>query len=253
MHIVIIEDEALMAEDLKETILLVDNELIIAATLKSVVEGIDYFQRSPLPDLIFSDIQLGDGLSFDIFFRTKITVPVIFCTAYDEYALNAFKANGIDYILKPFSIESIAQAIGKFKNLKNTPSIKSNPDYEALIQRLTSPKEQLPSAIIVHRKDKVIPIKIDNIALFYTKNEMMHLHTFEGKTYYPNKSLDEMKKITGERFFRVNRQFLINKKAIIDASSYLSRKMTIHLSIPFSEPILMSKEKTSKFMIWLTE
>ncbi len=112
MRIVILEDEQITARDLETTILQVHPAIEIVARLYSVKEAIAYFQCAPLPDLIFSDIQLGDGLSFEVFAESGLDVPVIFCTAYDEYALNAFKANGIDYILKPFSKRSVADALG---------------------------------------------------------------------------------------------------------------------------------------------
>src|ERR1700739_2942430 len=120
MKVVIIEDEKLTAEDLEESIKNAAPDATITAILKSVKEAVDYFKQNSVPDLIFSDIQLGDGLSFEIFKSLSLTVPVIFCTAYDEYALNAFKANGVDYIVKPYTQKNITEAITKFKELKKS-------------------------------------------------------------------------------------------------------------------------------------
>src|SRR5699024_12622933 len=122
MDIVIIEDEPLTAEDLADTISKVDDRSQVVACLESIKESVDYFNNNDSPDLIFSDIQLSDGLCFELFSQLDITIPVIFCTAYNEYAIQAFKANGIDYIVKPFTAEMVSEALGRYHNLKHTLS-----------------------------------------------------------------------------------------------------------------------------------
>jgi DNA-binding LytR/AlgR family response regulator len=252
MEIVIIEDERLTADDLAETIKQVQPDAEIVAILRSVKEATQYLKAGNTPDLIFSDIQLGDGLSFEIFSSLAVTAPVIFCTAYDEYALTAFKANGIDYILKPFTSETIGLALQRYQSLRNTFSVNTLQQYEAILKVFAGREAQRPAALLIHHLDKILPVKLESIALFYLKNEVTHLLTFNGKVYCPNKSLDELERITGDTFFRINRQYLIAHKAVTGATNYLSRKLSVTLTVPFEEVITVSKEKAPAFLKWLS-
>jgi DNA-binding LytR/AlgR family response regulator len=251
MKVVIIEDEKLTAEDLAETILKIEPTAKIVASLCSVGEAIAYFKINENPDLIFSDIQLGDGLSFEIFKVMPISIPVIFCTAYDEYALNAFKANGIDYILKPFTKKIISNALTKYKELKNNFSQKKE-NYETILELFENRKNQQPTSILVYIKDKILPVKINEIALFFIENEITRLITFNQKSHTINETLEEIEKLTGNTFYRANRQYLVNRKAVTDASQYFARKLAVNLTIPFTEKITISKEKASEFLNWLS-
>ncbi|SDT62216.1 two component transcriptional regulator, LytTR family [Mucilaginibacter mallensis] len=253
MNIVIIEDEGLVADDLELNIRkLIDGPLDIVQ-IRSVKEGIAYFNTNKNTDLIFSDIQLGDGLSFEIFVAEPVTAPVIFCTAYDEYALEAFKTNGIDYILKPFTLQTLDNALQKYKKLKKIFSTDQLPQFDALMQLLAGRETQKAASVLVYHLDKIIPINLDDIAMFYLANEVTHLLTFSGKTFYPNKTLDELEKLCGNSFFRANRQFLVCRKAIIDVSSFFSRKLSLNLNIPFSDKVIISKGKAAQFLSWLAK
>ncbi len=251
MKIVIIEDEQHTADDLAETILKVDAKAQIMASLQSVKEAVSYFQISEKPDLIFCDIQLGDGLSFEIFNKISINSPVIFCTAYDEYALKAFKANGIDYILKPFTKKTIQESLNKYEELKHS-FINNIPSYQTILDLLEGRKNQKQVSVLVYQKDNIIPVKLDDIALFYIEYEVTHLLAFDQKQYSINKTLEELEKITGSDFYRANRQFLINRKSITNASQYFARKLSVSLIIPFKEKIIISKEKSRDFLNWLS-
>lgn len=251
MRIVIIEDEQVVADDLELNIAKLFPEGVEMVKIMSVREGIEYFREAELPDLIFSDIQLGDGLSFEIFIACNIAVPVIFCTAYDEYALDAFKANGIDYILKPFSSDTLKAAINKYSQLKKQFSSEQTPQMKALLQMMTSAGVQRSASILVYHQDKIIPVDVDDIALFYLANEVVQLLTFGGKVYYPNKNLDELERLSGNTFFRANRQCLVCRRAIIDVSSFFTRKLSINLKVHFSEKVLVSKVKAPQFLKWL--
>lgn len=219
MKIVIIEDEKLTAEDLADVILKLQPDAQLVAFLRSVKEAVEYFERGPVPDLIFSDIQLGDGVSFDVFKTVNVAAPIIFCTAYDEYAMNAFKTNGIDYILKPFTEVSIAQALNKYHSLRRGFS-PERITYDAIFDHFVSKMPPKTSSILVSYKDKIIPVKTDHIALFYIANEETSLLTFDHKTYVLNKNLEELEKLSGDDFFRVNRQYLVNRKAVKDAAHF---------------------------------
>lgn len=251
MQIVIIEDEKLTAEDLADTIHNIEPGIQIAAVLSSVKEALTYFRSAPQPDLIFSDIQLGDGLSFEIFAEIQMSVPVIFCTAFDEYALHAFNTNGIDYILKPFSEKTVDRAMQKYRNLKQTFSQSATIQYEDILNLFKEKSMATPEAILVYYKDKIIPIRIENIALLYLQNEQTQLRTFGGQTYLVNKGLEEMEGLLGGKFFRVNRQCLVARRAVADASTFFSRKLAVNLSVPFEDSIIVSKEKSPAFLKWL--
>jgi DNA-binding LytR/AlgR family response regulator len=251
MRVVIIEDEEMTAEDLQESIQQLDDTVEVIAVLKSVKEAISWFRKHDMPDLIFSDIQLGDGESFDIYRMVNITAPVIFCTAYDEYALQAFKANGIEYILKPFTDASIADAIRKYNNLRRQFAGTGTGSAVNTIAETVQQHVPQPAAILVHYKDKIVPVRVENIVLFYIEKEVLYLMTFDKQHYYLKKSLEEAEQLCGEEFFRVNRQFLVNRKAIKDASHYVSRKLSVNLSVPFKEVITISKEKAPQFLTWL--
>lgn len=248
MKIVIIEDERITAKDLEETLIAIDSTIEIMAIIKSVKEGLDFFNNHVKPTLIFSDIRLGDGLSFEIL--KQVNVPVIFCTAYDEYALHAFQVNGIGYVLKPFTEASVATALAKYKALTCANETEIGRQYEKLKDIFETARPKV-SSLLINYKDTVIPIRIADIALFCLKNEVLTLYTFDNKRYYPNMSLDELEELIGELFFRANRQYLVNRSAIIQASSLLSRKMSIHVSIMHDDIITISREKSPQFLRWL--
>ena len=248
MTIVIIEDEQHTAADLADTIITAEPGARVVAVLSSVKEAIDYFKEQPEPDVIFSDIRLGDGLSFAIFDTLHTAVPVIFCTAYNEYALQAFKTAGIDYVLKPFTGKTISAAIAKYKGLKNK-FVKSVESYEAFGKGIGELKKQ--NAILVFYKDKILPVRIDNVAIFYLHNNLTHLITFTKEQYYINETLEEIERIAPTGFYRVNRQFYVNKKAVKDVSKYFARKLLVNLAIPFAEKITVSKVKANHFLAWL--
>jgi DNA-binding LytR/AlgR family response regulator len=252
MKIVIIEDEKLTAEDLADKILKLVPEVLIIAKLHSVKEAIAWFGENEHPDLIFSDIQLGDGLCFEIFKGHPITAPVIFCTAYDEYALTAFKANGIDYILKPFDEQTISIALSKYKELERRFSNNSI-HFEKILQLFENRNNSKKGSILVYYKDKILPLRIEGIAIFYVEHEITYITTFEQKSFTINKRLDELEKITSPDFYRANRQYLINRKAIKEASQYFARKLSVTLTIPFKETITVNKVKVPDFLNWLSE
>ncbi|MBW8682964.1 LytR/AlgR family response regulator transcription factor [Chitinophaga rhizophila] len=252
MKVVIIEDEKITARDLAQTIRQLFPEVTVEKILGTVRESIAYFKSNTSAELIFSDIQLGDGLSFEIFPAVEIDIPVIFCTAYDEYALHAFKANGFDYILKPFTNESVTAAINKYLAFRGRIAGNTLP-YRALEQLFSNRKGAEAGAVLVYQKDKIMPVSVNDIAFFYLKNGIVGLTTFDKKSYVVNKTMDDIGKMTEPLFFRANRQFLVNRKAVQDATSSLSRKLTLTLSVPVPETVTISREKMQQFLEWLTQ
>lgn len=251
LNVVIIEDEKLTALDLVNTLKKIDSNISVKVILSTIEEALDYLKNNPHPDLIFSDIQLPDGLSFEIFKTIPLPVPVIFCTAYDQYALKAFDANGIDYILKPFNKETVSKALDKYLLLKGKPKNQSE-IFDQFIQMLGQKPARQNNSIIIYQGDKIVPIEIDRIALFCLEENIVLAFTFEMKKHITSQTLEELETLCGATFFRVNRQFLINRKAIKDASRYLNRKILVHLNIPWASQILVGKLKTSQFIDWLS-
>jgi two-component system, LytTR family, response regulator LytT len=251
MKIVIIEDEKLTAKDLAKTIKAIDSDIEIMALLHSVEEAIDYFRAKPELDLIFSDIELGDGLSFEIFEKVNNQTPIIFCTAFNEYALQAFKTVGIDYLLKPFSKITVEKALEKYHSLK----VKLAPQEDAMPNLMNLLKNQLFPAkmpsVIMQQGDKIIPLEGDKIALFYIEDDYVFAHTFDQKRHLLSQKLDVLEKTFYPTFFRANRQFLINRKAVKDASHSFNRKIEVNLLFPFKEQIIVGKLKVTPFLEWL--
>lgn len=245
MKVFIIEDEPLLAESLRDELLAADTEVQIVAMTGGIRETLDVVHKQGLPDLFFSDIELSDGLSFEIFHRLNSGTPVIFCTAYNHYALDAFRANGIDYILKPFGTDDIKRTLRKYKSLSGNSS--PNRVFQQLIQKLQS----RPTSLLVHRGESIIPLPINDIAMAVLQNEIVYVHTFGGKKYALTQNLEEIGQLVGGDLFRVNRQTLIHRKAVGQVSRYFARKLLIHPTIPYSNKLLVSKANTGAFLQWL--
>lgn len=252
MNVIIIEDELPTAKDLMRTIKSIDDDIEIVAILQTVEDALNYLMNKSDIDLIFSDILLGNQLSFEIFKKVKTNIPVIFCTAYDEYALEAFKANGIDYLLKPFNKNNISKALDKFQSLKEKFN-QGEQDLSTVLEKVEQNIRKNKSSILVYAGDKIIPIDITTIALFYVVNKSTFAYTFETKQHLVKENLDYLEEVNKPNFFRTNRQFLINRKAVKDVSQYFNRKLLVNLKIPFNEKIIVSKLRTSDLMKWLTE
>jgi two-component system response regulator LytT len=248
VKIIIIEDERNTAEDLKETILKIQPDARIIAMLHSVKEALVYFAENEKPDLLFCDIQLGDGTSFEILSRIQVKTPVVFCTAYDEFALTAFETHSIDYIMKPFDKATVAKALAKYHDLKDM----LNPLSPNLIFELLKNKGRSDDRMLVRYQDKIMPIAYTDIALFFLEHELVQLVTFDNRSYFVQKSLEELEKLMGDRFYRVNRQFLVNKTAIKDVSTSITRTITINLKFNFTNKPIVSKQKAASFLDWLT-
>ncbi len=251
MKVVIIEDERLTAEDLAEMLMQLPEKIEVSKMLSSVSDAVQYFRENEQPDLIFCDIHLGDGHSFEIFKSVRIETPVIFCTAFDEFALEAFRNNGIDYILKPFSKKSIKIAIDKYNTLRSKMSFSSDSysDFFKTVSRSAGHKKN--SSLLVNWKDKIIPVKVTDIALFNIEYKMTQLITFGNQKYYINHTLDELEDICGSNFYRANRQYLVNKESVQEALQFYARKLVLKLKVEGKHEIIISKNKVPEFLGWL--
>ncbi len=250
MKVVIIEDEFYTAEDLKRTLTLIDKNIEIIAVLQSVKEAKAFFTNPVKFDLIFSDIQLGDGESFEVFKQFEITAPIVFITAYNDYAMQAFNANGVDYILKPFGLNEIKNTLEKLKKV-NGLGLFNEEKLLAVINELNNPKTNQVFKVLVYHKEKIIPIPIHEIALFYIDEKVLRLIDDKSNNFIINYKLEELEKIGGNQFYRANRQYLINRNFIKEINTYTNRKQKVILTINFNQEILISKEKTTSFLEWI--
>jgi len=253
MNILIIEDEIQTANVLVEIIKGIKPKSNICGILESIDESVKYLSKpNNKPDIIFMDIQLADGLSFEIFSRVKIKCPVIFCTAYEQYTMQAFKTNGIDYILKPIKDEDVELAFDKIEQLKQ--SFNSEIDILSKLTEVFKPQKQYKNTILIHFKESIIPLAIENVALFVLNNELTYAYTFDNHKHTVLKSISEIEnEINPNQFYRINRQMLLNRKAIKEVQPYFHRKVVVKTSILLNEPIIVSRLKVSDFMSWLEQ
>lgn len=253
MKALIIEDELVAAQKLQRLISKTNDDIQVIAVLQSIEESIEWFSLNPVPDLVFMDIHLADGSSFTIFEKVLISCPVIFTTAYDEYALKAFEVNSIDYLLKPIVEKSFERAISKFRNLNTTGN--SNTEMIAhLLASINETKKVYKSSFLIPYKDKFIPVAIDKIAYFFSENKMAKITTLDNQTYTMDSSLEELfVNLDPDKFFRANRQFIVSHKAIKDISVWFGSKLTINLTVPVPDQIVVSKARVPEFKGWYTK
>lgn len=250
MNIIIIEDELKAAKSLATLIAKLRPSAKILAQLQSIEGAVNYLTRNEQPDLIFMDVQLSDGLCFEIFKAVKIHCPIVFCTAYGEYAMEAIKANGIDYLLKPFSKEDLEEAFEKVENFKNFFQQSNQPDLDGLLKRIGL--EEGKKSFLVFKDNKYTTIQTDQIAFFYISYDSATIMTFQEEKYFITQSLDQVQAlVSSKQFYRLNRQYLVNFSAVKEVEHYFARKLLVKLVIPSPEKLLIGKEKTTGFLSWL--
>lgn len=260
MKTVIIEDEKAAVRNLTSLLNEVKPEAEIIATLDSINSTIEWFDIHPMPELVFMDIHLADGSAFEIFDHISITCPIIFTTAYDEYALRAFKVNSIDYLLKPIGKEDIEHAFEKLDNLQDTipenGSRRENKEEELLhlIHSLKKQENYKTHFLIPIKGDKLLPVSIDMIQLFYIKDCQVKAVLADGVEYNFSLTLDELVDcLNPSLFFRVNRQFLISREAIKDIDLWFNSRLSINLRHSrMTEKILVSKARVAEFKEWFS-
>lgn len=255
MNVLVVEDERITAELLSEFIEAKDGHLVVRV-LDSVEATVSYLKKNQAQtDIIFLDIQLADGQSFEIFDQVKVTTPVIFCTAYDEFVLKAFKNSGIDYILKPFKETDIHQSLDKVQNLKQALA-KDEPKLTEAVQNIFArqnlPAKDLQRSFIVRYRDKMIPVAVADIAFFHLDNDTVQVYRFDGEKNAMFKRLDEIESVIDhQKFFRINRQMIVNREAVKDIEPYFNRKLVVNLHFVISEKAIVSRLKVTPFLEWI--
>lgn len=256
MKVIIVEDEALAAERLQQLIAQYDNSIEIITWLDSVQEAVAWFRTAPPPDLAFFDIQLADGRSFEIFEQCDIKFPVIFTTAYDEYALNAFKVNSIDYLLKPIDLESLTKAFNKFETLKSTFTNHHTPaitleTMQKVMQALHKPTYK--TRFVVKSGTQLHSVPAEAILYFYHEDKIVWLKRNDFKKFAVDFTLEQLDTMLDPtQFFRLNRQIITSFPAIKEVTTYSNSRLKIKL-LDNNEPAIVSRDRVNDFKIWLGE
>lgn len=254
MRILIVEDEELAFNRLAGLIREIQPDIEIHGPLDSITETVKHLTVNTNYDLIFLDIQLADGKSFTIFEELKIVTPVIFTTAYDEYALQAFELNSIDYLLKPVNREKLKQAIDKLIRLKEYfEADSSNQQLYKMLKSLASPKPaDYKNRFLISKGDAMVPVKVDEIAGFYAEDKEVFLLTFDNKRYIIPHSVEELSvKLDPKHFFRVNRQFILSVDAIKKVHNYFNFKLKVEIVTDPKIEIIVSRAKATAFKAWM--
>jgi two-component system LytT family response regulator len=253
MTIAIIEDEEMAVLQLKTRLQQVAPDADLVAAIDTVEEAISWLNTRPAVDLIFLDIHLADGSCFAIFQQCTIDIPIIFTTAYDQYAIKAFEVNSIDYLLKPVRPERLQQAIDKFRRLTNRNQLVVTEQQLQLINRELTKALHYKRHFLIPYKDRLIPVPTDEFAWFEIKGGVVRGITFDKKHWLLEESLDELAEVLSpESFYRANRQFLISRKAIREIEYYFNGRFCLHLMPNPEEPVLISKAKAGNFKEWMT-
>ncbi|MCF8233711.1 MAG: LytTR family DNA-binding domain-containing protein [Bacteroidales bacterium] len=249
MKILIIEDEKPAAEKLEHLILRVEPGAEVLARPDSVRESVEWFNNHPPPDLAFMDIQLGDGLSFEIFEQAEVNCPVIFTTAYDEYALRAFKVNSIDYLLKPVGMDELKSALEKFRKVSG-----QKPDKSVFDQVLKSLSKEYKSRFLVKVGEHIRSLPVGQVQCFYSMDKSTFVLTAENRNYDLDYTLEQIESlIDPSMFFRISRKFIIKLEFIKDIISYTNSRLKVVLQGETEVELIVSREKVKDFKAWLDQ
>lgn len=253
MRVLIIEDEIPSQLNLKRALAKIAPDLVVVGCIGSVAEAVEWFEGNPHgADLVFMDVQLSDGLCFDVFKQTVVCGRVIITTAYDSYALDAFKIHSVDYLLKPLDEEELRRAVDHCRSLTPTPQAASI-DYSKLAELFApTPKSQYKDRFVVKIGDKIILIRTENIAFFYSENKTSHIVTSEGREYVIDDSLDMVEnKINPELFFRIGRSFIVSLGAIHLVTKHFGSRLKVQLKGNKRDDLFVSRSRTNEFLEWL--
>lgn len=249
MKVAIIEDEQLAAEKLESLLNEINSEVEVIAELSSVIDSINWLNNNSV-NLLFVDIHLSDGISFEIFEQVNIDIPIIFTTAYDKYAIQAFKLNSIDYLLKPIRKSELQESLSKYNKIKSTHNI----DIEKLIDTLQNKKETYQKRFLINFGSKLKMVETHNIAFFWAQEKSVFFTTFDKNTFPFDLSLDKVKeKLNPETFFRINRKMIINIEAIKNMHPFSRARIKLDLNPPSPKEIetLVSIERVGDFKDWI--
>ena len=253
MNVLIIEDEHGAAQNLQAILAEIDDTIHPVAVLDSVQSAVAWIKDNPAPDLAFFDIQLADGLSFDIFKHVDIQFPIIFTTAYDQYAIQAFKVNSIDYLLKPIQRKELDAALKKFHHFYDKDETLDFNKLSDLIKSLDL-KKRKKNTFLIHYQDRLLPIPVKDFAYFFIHAGTVYGVTFQKQKYVIEQKLDAIEQqVDSNCFFRVNRQYIVSRNAIKEAALYFNGRLKLKTSPQPPDNLLVSKARASEFKKWLSD
>jgi len=251
MKVLIIEDEPATAKRLENMLKEIVPGIAVEEVIDTVEDSIRYFNENPCPNLVFMDIHLADGNCFDIFDSVKINCPIIFTTAYDQYAIKAFKVNSIDYLLKPIKKEELENSLKKFGET-TTDSSTNLYDIKQIMEMFESKKPPELKRLVFKIGQKISAVKIDEIAYFFIENKTVYAVLFNQRKYPVDFTLDQLEsELNSERFFRINRGFIISFEAIKSMFAYSKSRIKFELEPPVEEVVISSTDRSSNFKVWL--
>lgn len=255
MNILIAEDEPAASKNLEIILREIDPELNILATIQSVKDLLDWVDKNPPPDLAFFDIQLSDDIVFKAYRKTNIQFPVVFITAYDSYAIRAFKVNSIDYLLKPVKAIEVKQALNKYRSLLRFGEDNLETKVLSALKSLTTNKaKDYRKTLLAHYRDKLIPVDIADFAFFHIENGIVYGTTHKGKEYPLNQKLEKLEKqLDPAAFFRINRQVLVSRTAVREISPHFKDRLLLKLSNPPKWQVIVSRAKSGDFKAWISQ
>lgn len=257
MQVFIVEDEPLAVKKLVRLLEEVAFDVQVAGTAGSIQAAVEWLESNPAPDLIFLDIELSDGQSFEIFQRTRVSSPVIFVTSYDEYALRAFKVNSVDYLLKPVQRDDLAAAIAKYRDLKLQYGREAKPVSSSIENLLLSlgggaATKTYRARFLVKHLQKYVTVEVADIAYFWSEGRVNFFKTRTGQRYVVEYTMEEIETMLDPRdWFRVSRQFIVSAPAVREIHPYFNHRLKLHLSPQEPEEVLVSRERVGDFKVWM--
>ena len=250
MRVLIVEDETSASENLTDILKDIDPGIEIMGYTESVQQTVRWLSAGNKPDLIFMDIHLSDGSSFAVFDKMSVEIPIVFTTAYDEYAIDAFKVNSIDYLLKPVKQSDLERALDKFSRLGRNDTDR----YIEMMKELASTRGSYKSRLLVPVKDKLLPVQVGDVSCFYTTNEATTIYLKNGQSYQCGWTLNQiMGSLDPNEFVRANKQFILSRSSIKNITIWFDSRLKIDIDVDVPERIYVSKNKAAEFKAWIVK
>ena len=250
MRVLIIEDETAASENLIAMLQEIDSEIEVLQVLESVQQTVRWLSSHPPPDLIFMDIHLSDGSAFTLFQEMEVTVPIVFTTAYDQYALDAFTVNSVDYLLKPIKTSELTRALDKFKRWTQSDVM----DYlQRMMKMRPAGSGNYTTSLLVPVKDKLVPVSMDDVVCIYSTDRKTQIYLKSGQMMLYSRSLDSIAGgLDPSKFFRANKQYIVARDCVKEIVVWFDSRLLVSMPIELPEPLFVSKNKAAEFKNWMT-
>ena len=250
MRVLIIEDETAASENLIAMLQEIDSEIEVLQVLESVQQTVRWLSSHPAPDLIFMDIHLSDGSAFTLFQEMEVTVPIVFTTAYDQYALDAFTVNSVDYLLKPIKTSELTRALDKFKRWTQSDVM----DYlQRMMKMRPAGSGNYTTSLLVPVKDKLVPVSMDDVVCIYSTDRKTQIYLKSGQMMLYSRSLDSIAGgLDPSKFFRANKQYIVARDSVKEIVVWFDSRLLVSMPIELPEPLFVSKNKAAEFKNWMT-